>query len=195
MARKYKLLSTGEVFEAEVLKHDNGMELTHWCGGRIVTEVDPFDDALTFFGINVPTLAGTRRCSQGDYIVKSDTGYFHVVARFEFENTYRPCSIEGDEVDPGIVRQIIAPEAFNGISGEVPLVQYDDDGRRRIVGRAKVTGTPDGVRVDATLTEPTPGLDFDDWISLSVHPTFSRNLAEERKQKFNWLSIKDERDE
>lgn len=181
MPQKYKLMSTGEVFEAEQLKHDNGMELVDWCGGRPVTEVDPFDDSLTFFGINVPTLAGTRRCSDGDYLVRSDNGYFHVVHKYEFEHTYRPCFVTKDEPIT---------------TGEVPLVQYDDDGNRRIIGRARVTDTEDGMRVEATLTERASGFKFDDWNSLSFNPSIqpqvSRDLAAERRQKFSWLSIKDE---
>lgn len=189
MPQKYKLMSTGEIFLAEVLKHDNGMELAHWCHGKPVTEIDAFDDALTFMGINVPTLTGTKRLSEGDYLVQSENGYFHVVARFEFEQTYK--SLNADDY-----AQVIMPGALKASSEEVPLVQYDEDGRRRIIGRAKVSEVDGGLRADVTITQPTPGMRIEDFDSLSVQPVWKTPEDDPRKQHvFNWLSIKDEREE
>ena len=60
-----------------------------WTGGLQRESVDPFDSKKTFVELNIPTLDGVKRASQGDWIFKKD-GSFQVMSDREFRSTYRP---------------------------------------------------------------------------------------------------------
>lgn len=74
--------------EARRLYKDTAEDLALWCGGMLVTEIDPHDPGITFVGINVPTQLGVERASQGDWIVKLKGGNFTVFNDQGFQDTY-----------------------------------------------------------------------------------------------------------
>lgn len=80
-------LKTYEI-EAEQLTKENAEELTKWCGGQIVEETNPLNKEEKFVGINVPTLQGNKRLSEGDYLVQRGNGAFVVLDRQYHENMY-----------------------------------------------------------------------------------------------------------
>ncbi len=55
--------------EALKLSHENAREIVHWCEGRQVQEIDPYNSTNTYVGVNVPTYDGRQRASEGDYVV------------------------------------------------------------------------------------------------------------------------------
>jgi hypothetical protein len=59
-----------------------------FCGGVPVTEMDPFDSKKQFVAPNIPTIAGTVRAGQGDYIIKDAFGVISVLSAKEFERRY-----------------------------------------------------------------------------------------------------------
>lgn len=60
-----------------------------FCGGVQIEEIDPQDSKKRFVGINFPTLAGVKRATQGDYIVRDMQGGFDVMTSYEFEHKYQ----------------------------------------------------------------------------------------------------------
>lgn len=60
-----------------------------FCGGIQVTEIDPFDRSKKFVALNIPTLHGVKRASEGQYIVKDAKGHITVMHASEFENMYQ----------------------------------------------------------------------------------------------------------
>ncbi len=77
-----------EQIEARRLYPDKVEDIAHWCGGGIVQEIDALDSAKTFVGVNVPTLYGVVRASEGDYVTKNDRGEFDVSKPAVFQMTY-----------------------------------------------------------------------------------------------------------
>ncbi len=86
---RYKDLGAIEV-EAAQITSDNVKDLTAFCGGLIVEELNPFDTHQTFVGINVPTPDGRRRASEGDYVVRNHNGEFRVFKHGAFLSMYEP---------------------------------------------------------------------------------------------------------
>lgn len=70
------------------LSPDSLAEAARWCGGRSVEEKDPFDEEKIQVGLNIPTLAGVVRASEGDYILQDLEGGFRVMPAAEFEERY-----------------------------------------------------------------------------------------------------------
>jgi hypothetical protein len=64
--------------QARILTNDNGRELAHWCGGRLVAEHDALDDSKTSPGINVPVGNDVQRASVGDTIIRKHDGTFEI---------------------------------------------------------------------------------------------------------------------
>lgn len=62
----------------------------NWCGGVIVQEHDPFDNSKTFVGLNVPTVSGVLRASEGDYVVRTQDGKFNVYQQRMFREKFKP---------------------------------------------------------------------------------------------------------
>jgi hypothetical protein len=62
-----------------------------WTGGVPVTEIDALDSKKRFVALNIPTILGTIRAGEGDYIFKDPgTGIFKVMSAKEFERQYEP---------------------------------------------------------------------------------------------------------
>lgn len=85
MPKRY--LSRPFAVEALPLTNSNVQKVAMWCGGMEIQEIDPVDSSKRFVGLNVPTLAGVERASEGDYIIRNFQGQFLVMkkARFEYE--------------------------------------------------------------------------------------------------------------
>lgn len=70
-------------------------DIAQWCGGLLVTEIDPQDPGNTFVGINVPTQLGVERASQSDWVVKLKGGNFTVFNDVDMHATYEPIPADG----------------------------------------------------------------------------------------------------
>lgn len=75
--------------DAMKLSADNVNEVAAWCGGQMVTEKDAVDSSSTFVALNIPTLDGVKRVSEGMYVVKSEHGNFRVMSRYMFEREFQ----------------------------------------------------------------------------------------------------------
>lgn len=76
--------------DAMKLSADNVDEVASWCGGQKVTEKEyTFDSSSTFVALNIPTLDGVKRASEGMYVVKSEHGNFRVMSRYMFEREFQ----------------------------------------------------------------------------------------------------------
>lgn len=74
--------------EAFKLSHENAQELARWCGGRIVEEISPIGPAKIYVGLNIPTINGVVRASEGDYVIKDARGMFYVRKSYLFDEAY-----------------------------------------------------------------------------------------------------------
>lgn len=74
--------------EANCLTKDNAEAVALWCGGQLVEEINPEDSADRYVGINIPTLEGVMRASEGDYIIKGVQGEFYPCKPSIFTSTY-----------------------------------------------------------------------------------------------------------
>lgn len=79
------------VVQAEKLSPDNATMVAEWCGGMQVEEIGSNDEKLV--GINIPTLEGTMRASEGDYVIKGVKGEFYPCKPDIFTETYEQVSI------------------------------------------------------------------------------------------------------
>lgn len=77
--------------QAEKLEYENAQTIAEWCGGVKVTEIGMDDERLV--GINIPTLEGTMRASEGDYVIKGVKGEFYPCKPDIFEATYEQVQI------------------------------------------------------------------------------------------------------
>lgn len=66
------------VVNALELTKENVEQLALSCAGMIVEEIDSLDPTIRFVGINVPTVNGVQRASEGDYIVQGSKGEFYI---------------------------------------------------------------------------------------------------------------------
>lgn len=64
---------------AKQVTQETAKEVTAWCGGRLVEEIDALEAGKTSPGINVPTLRGPKRASAGDYVIENFYDEFEVV--------------------------------------------------------------------------------------------------------------------
>ncbi len=78
------------IVEAKQLKADNAEDIARWCGGKVVTEYDAMDSDIRYVGLNIPTLEGVMRASQGDYVIKGVAGEYYPCKPGIFEATYDP---------------------------------------------------------------------------------------------------------
>jgi hypothetical protein len=71
------------------LRSDNAESVAEWCGGQTVEEIERHEDGeKRFVGLNIPTLDGVIRASEGDYVVKEAHGGFTKISAQEFSSTY-----------------------------------------------------------------------------------------------------------
>lgn len=68
------------------LEESNVDQLARWCGGVRVEEQHALD-GTTFVGINVPTMDGVVRASEGDFILKNSRGetFVETAGKFLYE--------------------------------------------------------------------------------------------------------------
>lgn len=59
-------------------------EIEQWCGGRQVLEIDPLDNSRKFVALNVPTMEGVKRASEGEYVIRAQDGRFGVMSEQDF---------------------------------------------------------------------------------------------------------------
>lgn len=71
--------------QAATLTSANVTELAQWCGGRAIEDYDALTRDGKQVGINVPTLDGVERASEGDYILKDEDGRFFVSPALLFQ--------------------------------------------------------------------------------------------------------------
>ncbi len=86
--QRYKDLGAEEVEAAEVLPATVN-EIAVWCKGVEVVEIDPFNPALRYVGVNVPTAEGNKRASQYTFVVKDYAGDFFVLEDWKFHARYQ----------------------------------------------------------------------------------------------------------
>ena len=85
--------------QAEQLTADNAEELALWCLGVIVVEHDPHNHT-TSKAINYPTFYGTRRVSEGQYLVKDQDG-FSTIGAATFAKKFIEIQEPEDHTPPG----------------------------------------------------------------------------------------------
>lgn len=78
-----------ESVEAEQLTADNAEDIARWCGGQVIRETSPRDPEDVFLGVNVPTLNGNQRLTQGMFLVKKEDGTFDLRGATAFLSEYR----------------------------------------------------------------------------------------------------------
>jgi hypothetical protein len=86
MPNNYELIPVA--VEAIEITPDTVHRAALWCGGREAEEIHPETEERTV-GLNVPTLKGVERASQGSYVVKDLNGGFSVKSANEFKREYR----------------------------------------------------------------------------------------------------------
>lgn len=76
-----------------------------WCGGRYRWEEKPSDPTDVAYWIDIPTLEGVMRASQGDYLIKGVQGEFYPCKPDIFEQTYEkvPVDTTEDKWDEGFL--------------------------------------------------------------------------------------------
>lgn len=74
--------------EARKLTRESAADLAYWCGGHVVTEEDAIDPNQCFVGVNVPTLEGVVRASEGEYIVRGMRGEFFTASSDALHDLY-----------------------------------------------------------------------------------------------------------
>lgn len=87
---KYRATRSGITVEAVELTAANVKDVAQWCNGFEVVEHDAFQHQVTNVGLNVPTLQGRVRASEGDYIFKGMDGNFYVYGPHQFEYIFEP---------------------------------------------------------------------------------------------------------
>ncbi len=88
--QQYQKKGTMIVVEALKLGEDNVAEIANWAQAQIVEEKDSLNHEA-FDALNVKTPDGSRRCSQGMYVIKHGQ-YFFVGHGTQFESLYEPLS-------------------------------------------------------------------------------------------------------
>lgn len=83
----YRRLGFPLVVDAVQLTHDNAIDIAHALDGYIVDEQVPDSDDVRY-GINVKTPEGTKRLSEGMYLIRLNGNHF-VVPPGEFESKYQ----------------------------------------------------------------------------------------------------------
>lgn len=74
--------------EANLLTKENAEAVALWCGGQVVTEINPRDHDDVYVGLNIPTLEGVMRASEGDYVIRGVQGEFYPCKPSIFTATY-----------------------------------------------------------------------------------------------------------
>jgi hypothetical protein len=67
--------------EARMITGSNIAEIAEWCGGVLVTEIDPFDITVTNPALNVQCGSEVKRVRAGDILIHNHDGSFMVHKR------------------------------------------------------------------------------------------------------------------
>lgn len=86
MPKQYRLIPFA--VEAIQLRPDTVKKAAVWCGGIEVEEIDAHDSTKKFVALNIPTINGVVRASEGDYIIKELAGTVSVMKARDFESRY-----------------------------------------------------------------------------------------------------------
>jgi hypothetical protein len=89
MTEKYT--SKVRTIDALQLTPENADSIAEWCGGGIVVEKGLNGKDLV--GVNIPTLQGVTRASEGDYVIRNASGTFQTMSRFAFESEFEPKNV------------------------------------------------------------------------------------------------------
>lgn len=84
--KRYRLITVS--VEAVRLSKTNLRTASVWCGGLPIEETDVLEPSLKYVALNIPTVNGVKRASEGQYILKSSDGTFSVMDALEFERRY-----------------------------------------------------------------------------------------------------------
>lgn len=87
MPREYQLIPVNVT--AIKLTPESVERAAQFSGGIQVEEIDPFDRSRRFVALNIPTLYGMKRASEGEYIVKDQKGIITIMSPSEFESKYQ----------------------------------------------------------------------------------------------------------
>ena len=84
------------VYEVEALKvtAQDAKQISRWCGGEVVTEINPIDKSIRFSKVGIPTLKGVEWALDGDYVVKWPGSGFTMMSKSEFEWFFEPAKAE-----------------------------------------------------------------------------------------------------
>lgn len=77
-----------EVVQAEQVTPETAQNIADWVGGQVIPTEDALDSNKKSVGINIPTLSGIVRASEGDYVVKGEHGEISKCPRVDFEHLY-----------------------------------------------------------------------------------------------------------
>jgi len=86
MPKRYQLIAVA--VEAMKLEPENVERVAVWCGGVEVQETDALDSTKKFVALNIPTLRGVERATQGWYVIRDRNGAFSTMSPEEFQNKY-----------------------------------------------------------------------------------------------------------
>lgn len=89
IVRHYVVRTMSPLLTAVKVTQTDVERIAIWCGGVVVNTADALDSTSTRKEINVPTLSGNKRASDGDYITKNAAGQVDVQTGEEFERTYK----------------------------------------------------------------------------------------------------------
>lgn len=83
-----KFKTKAEFIEAEQLSKDNAKDLVKMCGGVLVGESNPRDPEDVYTAINVPTVEGNVRLSEGMWLVKDVFGRWGAMGESAFDEMF-----------------------------------------------------------------------------------------------------------
>ncbi len=84
----HKRVLFDEEVEARRVTAETAKEISEWCNGRLVEEINALNHESKTPGINVPTHEGPRRASVNDWVVVDDQGRFYITGSFAFNRNY-----------------------------------------------------------------------------------------------------------
>lgn len=79
----------GEEVSVNQLTAENAEAVTLWCHGFQVEEIDALEPDKRYVGINIQTIAGGERASEGDYIIQDANGRFWPCKPYSFHSLYQ----------------------------------------------------------------------------------------------------------
>lgn len=74
--------------EAHQLTPDSAERIQMWCGGQLTKSTD--HEGKEYVELNIPTLEGTMRASEGDWVIKGTRGEFYPRKQGPFVDTFDP---------------------------------------------------------------------------------------------------------